>query len=122
MMDFRRLAVWQKAHGLALEVYRATGRFPRDEIYGLTGQLRRGTSSIPANLAEGCGRGGDIEFRRFRSIALGSACELESHLLLAKDLGLLAPDRRGDLEAQVQETKRMLVGLMQKRTSASPRR
>ena len=82
--DFRELKVWQKAHQLTLTVYQLTAAFPREELYGLTSQLRRSCSSIPANLAEGCGRNGDAEFARFCSIAMGSASEVEYHLLLAQ--------------------------------------
>ena len=77
MKDFRQLKVWQKAHQLTLALYPVTGSFPRDEIYGLTAQIRRACSSIPANLAEGCGRNTDAELARFCSIAAGSASELE---------------------------------------------
>src|SRR6266545_6431941 len=91
MKDFHELKVWQKAHQLTLAVYRVTAGFPREELYGLTSQLRRACSSVAANLAEGCGRQGDAEFARFCSIAMGSASEVEYHLLLAKDLKLLTP-------------------------------
>ena len=80
--DFHELKVWQKAHQLTLAVYQTTAGFPREELYGLTSQLRRASSSVGANLAEGCGRNGDAEFARFCSIAMGSASELEYHLLL----------------------------------------
>ena len=76
MKDFRELKVWQKAHQLTLAVYRVTAAFPREELYGVTSQLRHACSSIAANLAEGCGRSGDAEFARFCSIAMGSASEL----------------------------------------------
>jgi four helix bundle protein len=91
MKNFRELKVWQKAHELTLAVYRSTRDFPREEFYGLTSQIRRATASIGANLAEGCGRNGDAEFARYCSIAMGSASELEYHLLLAQDLKLLKP-------------------------------
>ena len=77
MQDFRQLRVWQLAHELTLDVYRITKSFPKDEQYGLTSQLRRCSSSIAANIAEGCGRGSDSEFARFLQIAMGSACEFE---------------------------------------------
>jgi four helix bundle protein len=77
--DFRDLQVWQKADQLTLTVYRLTAGFPRDERYGLTTQLRRSSSSIAANLAEGCGRNGDAELACFCSIAMGSANELDYH-------------------------------------------
>jgi four helix bundle protein len=87
--DFHELKVWQKAHQLTMAVYRVTATFPREELYGLTSQLRRASSSIGTNLAEGCGRNGDAEFARFCSLAMGSASETEYHLLLATDLKLL---------------------------------
>lgn len=100
MKDFHELKIWQKAHQLTLAVYRATAHFPREELYGLTSQLRRSCSSIPANLAEGWGRSGDAEFARFCSIAAGSASELEYHLLLAKELGLLDAQSHSNLTDQ----------------------
>jgi four helix bundle protein len=111
--DFRDLTVWQKAHQLTLAVYRATAGFPREELYGLTSQLRRSCASIPANLAEGCGRNGDAELARFCSIAMGSASELEYHLLLARDLKLIKPKDHEDLALRTTELKRMLAGLLQ---------
>ena len=114
MKDFHELKVWQKAHQLTLVVYQITAPFPREELYGLTSQLRRSAASIPANLAEGCGRNGDAEFARFCSIALGSASELEYHLLLARDLKLIQPRDYEELAARVTELKRMLTALFQK--------
>jgi four helix bundle protein len=81
MSDFKKLSVWQKSHLLTMDVYKATADFPKDEQYGLTSQIRRACSSIPANIAEGCGREGDVEFGRFLQIAMGSAYELEYHIL-----------------------------------------
>jgi four helix bundle protein len=112
--DFHQLKVWQKAHQLTLAVYRITAAFPREELYGLTSQLRRCSSSIPANVAEGCGRKGDAEFGRFCSIAMGSASELEYHLLLAKDLKLIEPKDHADLSQRATELKRMLTALLKK--------
>ena len=114
MQDFHDLRVWQKAHELTLEVYRATASFPREEVFGLTSQTRRAASSIGANLAEECGRNGNAELARFCSIAMGSASELEYHLLLARDLKLLKPDDFKDLSPRVTELKRMLTGLRKK--------
>jgi len=112
MSDFHELRVWQKAHELTLAVYKATARFPREEVYGLTSQLRRASASIPANLAEGCGRNGDPELVRFCNIASGSASEVEYHLLLARDLKLLKVDEHLSLSGKVREVKRMLAGLV----------
>jgi four helix bundle protein len=115
--DFHDLQVWHKAHQLTLAVYRHTATFPREERYGLTTQLRRSSSSIAANVAEGCGRNGDAELARFCSIAMGSASELEYHLLLAKDLNLLTAADHTTLTDQAKEVKRMLTGLLQKLTA-----
>ena len=112
MQDFRNLNVWGRAHRLTLDLYRVTRPFPQDERFGLTAQIRRAASSIGANLAEGCGRGSDREFRRFVLIALGSANELEYHLLLAVDLGYLTPERYAPMQTEVTGVKRMLSGLM----------
>ena len=97
MKNFRDLAVWKKAHELTLAVYRATKNFPKDETYGLTSQMRRSSASIAANIAEGCGKRTDTDFARFVQNAFGSASELEYHLLLARDLGLLKAAEYEDL-------------------------
>ncbi len=117
MRDFRELKVWEKAHHLTLAVYNATTTFPRDELYGLTSQIRRSCASIPANIAEGCGRGGDPEFARFLRIAMGSASELEYHLLLACDLNFLDSVEYERFASQVTEVKRMLTAFIQKLTA-----
>ena len=114
MKDFRELKVWRKAHELTLAVYQITASFPREELYGLTAQLRRAGSSIAANLAEGCGRNGDAELARFCSMAMGSASELEYHLLLAHDLKLIQTKDYDALDQRAVELKRMLTALLQK--------
>jgi four helix bundle protein len=112
--DFKELKVWIKAHSLTLDVYRLTRAFPRDEIYGLTSQIRRASASVGANLAEGCGRRSDAELRRFVQIARGSANELEYHLLLARDLQLLGDAEFRNFEARTLEIQRMLASLAQR--------
>ena len=114
MRDFRALKVWEKSHQLALAVYRATATFPKDEWYGLVSQMRRAAVSVPTNIAEGCGRHGDPELARFLQIAMGSASELEYHLLLAQDLGYLDTIQGKDLASEVVEVKRMLTSFIQK--------
>ena len=114
MRAFRDLKVWEKSHQLALAVYQATATFPQEERYGLTSQIRRAAVSISANIAEGCGRNGEAEFARFLQIAMGSASELEYHLLLAQDLGYLATIQGKDLASEVVEVKRMLTSFIQK--------
>lgn len=117
MKDFRNLKVWQKAHQLVLSLYPVTASFPRQEVYGLASQIRRAASSIPSNIAEGCGREGDPELARFCVIARGSATELEYQLLLARDLKLIQPQDYEKLSAQTVEIKRMLTVLVQKLTA-----
>ncbi|HEY1678022.1 MAG TPA: four helix bundle protein [Candidatus Sulfotelmatobacter sp.] len=114
MQSFRNLKVWEKAHGLTLDVYRSSRCFPREEMYGVTSQMRRASASIAANIAEGSCRQGDIEFARFVQIAAGSASEVEYHLLLAHDLGFLAEADYTRLSREVVEVKRMLASLMKK--------
>ena len=114
MKDFRKLLVWEKSHRLTLAVYQATATFPRSELYGLTSQIRRAAASIPANIAEGCGRSSDAELARFLQIAMGSASELEYHLLLAHDLDMLNAPDYGQLAGQVTEIKRMLASFINK--------
>ena len=108
MQDFKKLTVWEKGHRLTLAVYKATAGFPKAELYGLTSQIRRACASIPANIAEGCGRTGKAELGRFLQVAMGSASELEYHLLLARDLTMLSESEYRSLEGQVVEVKRML--------------
>ena len=114
MRDFRELKVWKRSHELTLEVYKSTSSFPREELYGLTSQIRRASSSVPANIAEGCGREGEMELARFLRIAAGSASELEYHLLLAKDLGMLKDSDHERLAKETTEIKRMLTSFIQK--------
>jgi four helix bundle protein len=119
LQSFRNLKVWEKAHQLTLGVYRLSRSFPRDEIYGLTSQMRRSSASIGANIAEGSCRKGDAEFGRFLHIAMGSASELEYHLLLANDLGMLTKADYQRLSTETVEVKRMLASLLQKLRAAS---
>ena len=110
--DFKSLEVWRLSHALTLRIYRETADFPPSEQYGLTSQMRRSAASVPANIAEGCGRGGDAELARFLRIALGSASELEYHLILVGDLGYLALETSRQLQDDATRIKRMLSGLI----------
>jgi four helix bundle protein len=114
VQSFRNLKVWEKAHAMTLDVYRSTRVFPKEELYGLTSQMRRSSASIGANIAEGCCRNGDKDFGRFIQIAAGSAGELEYHILLVRDLGLLNADDYQRLSTETIEVKRMLTSLLQK--------
>lgn len=105
MSDYKKLAVWGKSHQFALNIYRVTATFPKDELYGLTSQIRRASVSVPPNIAEGSGRGGNPELIRFLRIAAGSAHEAEYQLLLAHDLGYLNDELYKQLESESVEIK-----------------
>ncbi len=112
--DFRSLKVWEKSHQLTLAVYSLSRTFPPEETYGMTSQMRRAAVSIAANIAEGCGRDGAADRARFLDMAMGSASELEYHLLLARDLGMVADPAYSRLAREVTQVKRMLTSLTQK--------
>lgn len=114
MGDYKQLAVWQKSHQFVLGIYKASAAFPKDELYGVSSQLRRAAVSIPSNIAEGSGRGGDGELIRFLHIAAGSAHEAEYQLLLARDLGYFGSEIYTQFEREIVEIKRMLAGLINK--------
>src|ERR1700740_3271524 len=105
MQDFRKLLVWRKSHAMALSIYRATTPFPEPERYGLTNQMRRAAFSIPANIAEGCGRAGRAELKQYLHVSLGSASELDYFLTLARDLQFLTPRQHDALEASIHKIK-----------------
>lgn len=109
---FRSLTTWQKAYQLTLDVYKLTSRFPRDEQYGLVSQIRRAAASVPANIAEGYEREHRKEYVRFLTIAKGSLGELETYLLLSKDLGYIDDEVYGSIHAKRQEVGRLLRGLI----------
>jgi four helix bundle protein len=112
--DFRELKVWEKGHKITLAAYRLTRGFPNHELFGLTSQIRRCSASIPANIAEGCGRIGNAELHRFLQIACGSVSELEYHFLLAKDLEYVSQADYDAIRKEVLDLKRMLVALTRK--------
>lgn len=112
MQDFRKLEVWQFSHVLTVNMYQCTKRFPDDEKFGLSSQIRRAAVSIEANIAEGCGRSGKMDFARFLRLAMGSATELECHLLICKDLGILKQSDYEQFEYKTVQIKRMLTSLM----------
>lgn len=111
--DFRELRVWEKAHALTLACYRGTVGFPLEEAFGLTSQIRRASSSVAANIAEGCGRGGG-DLIRFCRIALGSVMELDYHLLLARDLHMIDAASYEQLQSQAIEVRKMLATYIQR--------
>jgi len=111
MNDFKQLIVWQRSKSLAVAVYKATETYPAIERFGLAHQTRTAAISIPANIAEGCGRRSDREMGRFVDIALGSAYELTSHIEVAAELGFMSDSRKTTLIDSTSEVRRMLVGL-----------
>lgn len=114
MRDYRKYKVWELGHEVTLEIYRLTRSFPKEEMYGMVSQMRRASSSVPANIAEACGRESDAEFRRFLIIAQGSANELEYFTVLAKDLGYLETPFFSNLNDKVDKLRRSLNSLITK--------
>ncbi|MCA0456521.1 MAG: four helix bundle protein [Chloroflexi bacterium] len=110
--NYQELGVWVKSHQLVLTVYKVTKAFPQEELYGLTSQIRRAALSIPTNIAEGSGRGGDKEFARFCQISYGSVNELEYHFLVAHDLNYIDPSTYRSLQQSLVEIRRMLAKLI----------
>ncbi len=116
MRDFKKYDIWQLSHELTLEVYKITSTFPKEELFGISSQLRRATSSIPTNISEGCGRNSDKEFNQFLNIALGSALETEYLFILSKDLNYLNQEQFQDLELKINNIKSKIYKLKQKLT------
>ena len=114
MQDYKELKVWHKSHSLVLNIYEITKQFPKEEIFGITSQLRRASYSIPSNIAEGCGKFSQKDFANFLQIALGSSNEVEYLLLLGKDLKFMNDDIFKLLNNSINEIKAMLINLIQK--------
>ncbi|MBI2758981.1 MAG: four helix bundle protein [Chloroflexi bacterium] len=113
MKDFRQLKVWEKSHALTLAIYKATEQFPKQELYALTNQIQRAAVSVPANIAEGCGKNTDAELARYFQIAMGSSSELEYLLLLAHDLSYFPEENYTALNANLIEVRKMLNAFLQ---------
>lgn len=111
MKNFKNLKVWQKGIKIVADVYKSVNRFPKEELYGLTSQIKRSAISIPSNIAEGSGRGTDKEFNRFLDIALGSSFELETQLIIAKELAYISEEDFLDISTKLDEVQRMITGL-----------
>jgi four helix bundle protein len=114
MQNYKDLKVWDKAHQFTLQVYLVTKGFPKEELYGLTSQWRRAAASVPANIAEGCGKNSNQEFAYFLNIAMGSANEAEYFLILSKDLAYLGDEKYNELNNLINEVKAMLISLITK--------
>ncbi|WP_319482009.1 four helix bundle protein [uncultured Draconibacterium sp.] len=111
MKNFKNLKVWQKGIDLVVDIYKSTSTFPKEEIYGLTSQIKRSAISVPSNIAEGSGRGSDKELNRFLDIALGSSFELETQLILANKLNFLSDNDFSEIITSLDEEQRMITGL-----------
>ncbi len=114
MRDFKKYDIWQLSHLLTLDIYKLTSEFPKEEIYNLTSQIRRASSSIPTNISEGCGRNSDKEFNQFLNIALGSANETEYLLILSRDLQYLDLEIALDFLEKINTIKSKIYNLKQK--------
>ncbi len=112
MRNYRELDVWKKSHKLTLELYQLSRSFPKDEMYGLTSQMRRAAVSVGANLAEGCGRRTSPELARFVRIAMGSASELDYHLLLCRDFQFVSAQDYERTSTELSRVRKMLTGLL----------
>lgn len=111
MRDFKKFEVWQLSHQLTLKIYKATRVFPKEELFGVTSQIRRSFASIGYNISEGSGRNSDKEFANFINIALGSSNEAENQLILSKDLEYLSEEDFQHLSEQLTILKKKLVTL-----------
>jgi len=111
MKDFKKLKTWQKGIKLVVDIYKTSGNFPKEELYGLTSQMRRSSISIPSNIAEGAGRNSDKDFNRFLDISLGSSFELETQVIIAKELEFLSEIEFQNLTEKIQEEQKMITGL-----------
>ncbi|PWS32144.1 four helix bundle protein [Pedobacter paludis] len=120
MQNFKDLKVWEKGHQLTLGIYKASANFPKEEIYSLTNQLRRASASIPANIAEGCGKKSQADLANFLNISLGSANETEYFLILSKDLNYLTEEQFIILSNSINEVKAMLISLIGKVRTKHP--
>ncbi len=114
MRDYKKYDIWKLSHLLTLEVYKITESFPKEEIFGLTSQIRRASSSIGINIVEGCGRGSDEDFKRFLRNASGSAFEVEYILLLSKDLNYISEEKFLELSPKAEELKMKISKLILK--------
>jgi len=112
MRNFQDLSIWQRSHLLTLKIYSVTKKFPKEEIFGVISQMRRSSSSIPTNIAEGCGRNSNPEMKRFLTIATGSSSELEYQLILSKDLQYLSETTYIELQNELIEIRKMIYAFI----------
>lgn len=111
MNSHRDLDVWQHSIKLVTQIYEISKRFPKQEMYGITNQMRRAAISIPSNIAEGAARNSKREFNHFLSIANGSLAELETQLIICKNLQFITNDELIEFESELSNIRRMILGL-----------
>lgn len=109
--SYRDLRVWKEAVGLVKDIYQATAQFPATETYGLTSQIRKAAVSIPSNIAEGQGRNSSGEFRQFLGVSLGSIAEVETQLIISKEIGYFAPKELDRYLSRLDDLRKMLKSL-----------
>ena len=114
MRNYKKYSVWELGHEITLDIYQLTNGFPKEELYGMTSQMRRAAYSIPSNIVEGCGRESDAELKRFLIISQGSASELEYFTILAHDLGYLNKEDFDPILDKVDKVRRSLNRLINK--------
>ncbi len=114
MRDFKKLKVWSDSHQIVLQIYKLSKQFPKEELFGMTSQIRRSAASVPYNIAEGCGRSSEKELRRFCDIAMGSASELEYQTFLAHELQYLKQAEYKILADEIVLFKKRLNAFIQK--------
>jgi four helix bundle protein len=112
MKNYKNFKVWKRSHLLSLRIYKITKEYPKEELFGVTSQIRRASSSVATNIAEGCGRKTDKEFSRFCQISAGSASEVDYLLLLSYDLGYINEGLFKELQAEIIEIRKMLTSLI----------
>lgn len=114
MHNFKELVVWQKAKNIVKDIYVLTQKYPKEELFGLTQQIRRAAVSIPSNIAEGAGRGSNTDFARFLDIAYGSACEVETQLYLSLDLEYISQPEFDDVNNKLQDIEKLIFNFKKK--------
>ncbi|HEY5462174.1 MAG TPA: four helix bundle protein [Hanamia sp.] len=114
MRNFLNLEIWKRSHQLTLKIYKATKNFPKEELFGLTSQMRRSSSSVPTNIAEGCGRNSNAQLANFLQIGTGSCSELQYQIILSKDLSYITEDVFNDLHSDVIDIRKMIFGYCEK--------
>lgn len=114
MRDYKKLMIWERSHALTLDIYKITKSFPKDELYGLTSQIRRAAVSIPTNMAEGSGRDSEVDFKRYLQISMGSACELEYLIFLSNCLEYISEETYEKISTEIESIKKMISSFITK--------